>query len=363
MKAALVLEDGTIVSGEGFGAEGEVYGEVVFCTSMTGYQEALTDPSYAGQILLLTYPLVGNYGVNSYDSESLRIQVEGFVVREACGKPSHRSAEATVDEFLKREGIPGIAGVDTRALTIKIRSYGVMKGALKTSQREIDAEALLERCRAAPDIGELDLVSGVTCEDIQHHPGKGPRIAILDLGMKWSIRDNFLKRGCEVYVLPAKTSPKEILNLEPHGVVVSPGPGDPKRVPYAIRTVRELMGEVPLFGICLGHQMLALASGGETYKLKFGHRGANQPVKDLRTGRVYITSQNHGYAVDAGSLPEDEFRVDKLNLNDSTVEGMRHRSLEIMSVQYHPEANPGPKDSEYLFDEFLEMIRAPSPPL
>ena len=356
MKATLVLEDGTVVEGEGFGAEAEVHGEVVFCTSMTGYQEALTDPSYAGQVLLLTYPLVGNYGVNRYDSESTRIQVEGFVVREACDKPSHRDAEATVHEFLRREGVPGIAGVDTRALTRKIRSYGVMKGALKTSKNAIDAQALLERCRSAPDIGELDLVSRVTCSEVQHFPGKGPRIAILDLGMKLSIRDNFLKRGCEVYVLPAKTPAREILALEPRGVVVSPGPGDPKAAPYAIETVKKLMGEVPLFGICLGHQILALASGGETYKLKFGHRGANQPVKDLRTGRVYITSQNHGYAVDAGSLPEDELRVDKLNLNDSTVEGMRHRSLEIMSVQYHPEANPGPKDSEYLFDEFLRMV-------
>lgn len=356
MYAALVLEDGTIVEGEGFGAEREVFGEVVFNTSMCGYQEALTDPSYNGQILMLTYPLVGNYGINKENFESDGIKAEGFVVRENCLMPSHRSSGKTIDDFLKEYAIPGIAGVDTRALTIKIRKYGTMKGALKTSSKKIDAGELLERAKKQKDISELDLVREVTCKEIKEYRGKGKRIVLIDCGLKLSILRNLLKRNCNVTIVPAFTEYKKILDLEPEGVVVSNGPGDPMRAEYVIETLRKLFEEKPIFGICLGHQLLALASGAKTYKLKFGHRGSNQPVKDLHSNRVYITSQNHGFAVDAKTLEGTGFEVSHLNLNDRTVEGMRHTERPIFSVQYHPEAHPGPHDSEYLFDEFLKMV-------
>ncbi len=356
LKATLVLEDGTIVEGEGFGAEKEVHGEVVFNTSMCGYQEALTDPSYKGQILMLTYPLVGNYGVNEEDFESDGIKAEGFVVREDCLSPSHRASTEIIHGFLKRYDVPGIAGVDTRALTIKIRKYGTMKGALKTSRTSIDGNALLDRTRKQKDISELDLVSLVTSKAAKRYPNPGKRIALLDCGVKLSILKNLLARKCDVTVFPAHASAAEILEAEPQGVVVSNGPGDPMRATYVIETLKELVEEKPVFGICLGHQLLALSAGARTYKLKFGHRGSNQPVKDLDTGRVYITSQNHGYAVDVKTLEGTGYKADKINLNDRTCEGMRHKELPIFSVQYHPEAHPGPKDNEYLFDEFLEMI-------
>lgn len=357
LNATLVLEDGTVVEGSGFGARTEVTGEMVFCTSMTGYQEALTDPSYAGQILLLTYPLIGNYGVNAHDDESACIQCEGFVVREYCETPDHSRSERTVHEFLRDENIPGIANLDTRALTLRIREGGVVKAALKTSTDPIDADALLETCREAPDYGERDLVGQVTCDEPILHEGPGEHIVVVDLGMKYSIRDNLLERGCAVTVVPAGTTADEILDRDPDGVVVSPGPGDPENLSGDEQTLRNLMGEVPVFGICLGHQLMARAEGGETYKLKFGHRGVNQPVKDLNQDRIYITSQNHGYAVDEDSLGGDTFEVDKININDDTVEGMRHREHDAMSVQYHPEANPGPEDTGYLFDDFLRMVR------
>lgn len=356
MKATLLLEDGTTFTGEGIGAPGEVHGEICFCTSMTGYQEALTDPSYAGQILVLTYPLVGNYGIDPERYESDGIQVEGFVVREACQNPDHPSSRETLGAFLRREDIPGITGVDTRALTLKIRERGVMKASLHAGEKPVDPEALLARNRRAPEIGERDLVSRVTREQPAEYPGEGSRIAVLDLGMKHSIRDNLVDRECEVRVLPADTSAAGIREHKPDGLVISPGPGDPARLESVQETLRELMGELPMFGICLGHQVLALAVGATTYKLKYGHRGANQPVKDLNRDRVYMTAQNHGYAVDRGTIPETEFEVDKVNLNDDTVEGMVHRRHDIMTVQYHPEAHPGPLDSQYLFDDFLEMV-------
>lgn len=356
MYATLVLEDGTIVEGKGFGAEKEVYGEAVFNTSMCGYQEALTDPSYNGQILMFTYPLMGNYGVNKENFESDGIKAEGFVVKESCLSPSHRAVSKTLDAFLKEHDTPGIADVDTRSLTIKIRKYGTMKAALKTSEERIDNEELMEQAKKQPDISELDLVKEVTSSEIKHYKGGGERVVLLDCGMKLSILRNLLKRGLDVTVVPATAKAKEILSLEPAGVVISNGPGDPVRASYAIKTAKRLMEEKPVFGICLGHQILALAAEARTFKLKFGHRGSNQPVKDLATGRVHITSQNHGFAVEVDSLQGTGFKLSHLNLNDRTAEGMHHEELPVFSVQYHPEAHPGPKDNEYLFDEFVKMV-------
>ncbi len=357
MYAVLVLEDGSIVQGEGFGAEGEVFGEAVFNTSMSGYQEALTDPSYKGQILMLTYPLVGNYGVNKSDFESQKIQVEGFIVRENCHEPQHPKSDKTIDRFLSDEGKPGISGVDTRALTIKMRAAGTMKAVLKTSSERIDTEGLVDAVVNSPHITEMDLVDQVTSRKIkQHDVGGETNVAILDCGMKLGILNSFLERKTNVTVVPAHTSAKDILNLEPDGMLVTNGPGDPIRADYVIKTIKELKEELPIFGICFGNQLTSLALGAETYKLKFGHRGSNQPVKDRATGRVYITSQNHGFAVDAESLEGTGLDVSHINLNDQTVEGVRHRELPIRTVQYHPEANPGPKDSAYLFDEFIKIM-------
>ncbi len=356
--AYLVLEDGSVHEGVGFGAEAVGLGEVVFNTSMTGYQEILTDPSYAGQLVTLTYPLIGNYGINSQDHESSRIQVGGLIVREHCDRPSHGRSERTLHEFLASQGIPGIAEVDTRAITRRLRSQGVMLGVITNG----DPDAALRRLQDAPPYGDRDYVATVTTgeeydwdhgeeklKDAKHH------ILVTDCGLKFSILRQLRRRNCRVTVVPAATSAEELLAMKPSGILFSPGPGDPKLLDYVVDNTKKVLGKVPVMGICLGHQIIARALGADTFKLKFGHRGGNHPVKDLADGRVYITAQNHGYAVSPEKLPSG-LEVSHINLNDQTVEGFRHKSLPLFTIQYHSEASPGPRDNEYLFDQFIEMV-------
>ena len=360
--AHLVLEDGSAYRGFAFGDVSRLaHGEVVFNTSMTGYQEILTDPSYAGQIVVPTYPLIGNYGVNRDDHESRRIQVSGFVVREHCEAPSHPLSEMTLDEFLESQGVLGISGVDTRAITRRLRTRGVMMGAIAVNESPADA---LARLRGLPTYEGTDFVRAVSTAApypwSQPLPGEAApaerlRVLVSDCGLKYNILRNLRSRGCEVIAYPASTSADALLAMEPDGVLMSPGPGDPELLDYAVATAKGLIGRVPIMGICLGNQILARAFGGRNYKLKFGHRGGNHPVKEIASGRVHVTAQNHGYAVDPDSLPS-EVEVSHVNLNDGTVEGLRHRSLPIMSIQYHSEASPGPRDNEYLFDRFVDMI-------
>lgn len=355
-EAKLALEDGTLLKGEGFGFETVKSGEVVFATGMTGYVEALTDPSYKGQILMLTYPLQGNYGISSKWYQSDGIKAEGLIVREECKKPSHHMAEKTLSDFLEEYEIPGIGGVDTRALTIKIREKGTMKGALATE--EIDDDELIKLAIEQPDIRELDLVDKVSIKEPKIlHEEYNDRIAIIDCGTKNNIIKAFLEREVSVALLPYNTSPDEILEYDPDAILVSNGPGDPTRVKEAIETVKRLSERLPIFGICLGQQIIALAFNAKIYKMKFGHRGANQPVKNLETGEVAITSQNHGFAIDPQSIDEKSIKITQLNLNDGTVEGIQHRELPIMSVQYHPEAGPGPHDTYKIFDKFVKIMR------
>ncbi len=366
--AHLVLEDGAVYSGQAFGAEVSAHGEVVFNTSMTGYQEMLTDPSYAGQIVVPTYPLIGNYGINERDFESRRVQVAGFVVREHCLQPSHSLSTTTLHEFLASQGVPGISGVDTRAITRRLRTRGVMMGIIAVGE---PPERALARLRELPSYGDVDFVARVSTAQPYRWdhapagvPGQPPgtgryRIVVTDCGLKYNILRILRSRGCEVVAVPATASAEDVLALKPHGIILSPGPGDPELLDYVAETARGLAGRVPVMGICLGNQVIARAFGGRTFKLKFGHRGGNHPVRDLSTGLVYITAQNHGYAVEAESLPS-ELEVSHINLNDGTVEGLRHRSLPIMSIQYHSEASPGPRDNEYLFDRFLDMVREAS---
>ncbi len=366
-KALLVLEDGSVFEGKAFGAEARAHGEVVFNTSMTGYQEALTDPSYAGQILVMTYPLSGNYGINRADVESKRIQVRGFVVREHCDIPSHWQSEMTLHEYLARHGIPGIAGVDTRALTRRLRSVGVMMG---TIAAEEEPQQVLARVRDLPRYDDVDFLPEVSTESPYEWRNGGPaqptgasdgsrrHIIVVDLGLKYNILRVLQRLGCRVTAVPCTTSAEDVLSLRPDGVVLSPGPGDPAHLDYVVRTAEGLLDRTPIMGICLGHQVLGRAFGAETFKLKFGHRGANHPVRDLTTGRVHITAQNHGYAVDGDGL-RGGAEVSHVNINDGTVEGLRHRELPVLSIQYHSEASPGPHDNMYLFERFLEMVREP----
>ncbi|MCC6712935.1 MAG: glutamine-hydrolyzing carbamoyl-phosphate synthase small subunit [Candidatus Dadabacteria bacterium] len=369
-KAILVLEDGTVFEGRGFGAEGEAHGEVVFNTSMTGYQEILTDPSYNGQIVTMTYPEIGNYGVNPEDAESRRPFLKALVVREYWEDPSNWRSEDDLGSYMAKYGVVGIEGVDTRALTKLIRSEGAQKAAVSTV--DTDPGSLLGKVRAARGIVGVDLVTEVSCESpygwsegagAWRPEGEGPsaggrrfKVAAYDYGLKQNILRKLTDLGCDVTVVPSRTPPHEVLAMDPDGIFLSNGPGDPAAVAYAVESVRTLIGKKPVFGICLGHQIVGLALGGKTYKLKFGHRGGNQPVKDLRTGKVEITSQNHGFAVDPESLGSD-VEITHVNLNDDTVEGLRHREHPVFSVQYHPEASPGPHDSSYLFEEFVGMMK------
>jgi len=321
---------------------------------MTGYEGVLTDPSYCGQIVVMTYPLIGNYGVNREDFESGRIYARGLVVREACPDPSNWRSEYSLRDFLLEQGIVAVSGVDTRALTRRLRRYGTMRGVLSTL--DVPPEELVARARACPELSEQDLLQEVAHTERTVIPGTGPRVVLIDLGAKRNIVRSLQQRNCEIVILPPTATVGDILAENANGVVISNGPGDPVRAGGVIETVRGLIGKTPLFGICLGHQIIALALGARTYKLKFGHRGANHPIQDTATGRVYITSHNHGFAVDEDSLAGLDIEVSHRSLNDGTVEGLRHRHLPIFAVQYHPEASPGPRDSEYLFNEFLSLV-------
>jgi len=361
MKAFLALEDGSIFAGRSFGAAGETGGEVVFNTSMSGYQEILTDPSYAGQIVVMTYPHIGNYGTNAEDEESGRPFAEGFVAREFSAIHSNWRSEEALEDYLKRHHIVSISEVDTRALVLHIRSKGAMRGII--SSGDSDPEKLVEQARALPSMLGCDLASSVTCS--APYEASGPaaaadaeryRVIAYDFGIKRNILNNLVAAGCHVTVVPASMPAEDILTRNPDGVFLSNGPGDPEPLEYAAANIRKILGRVPVFGICLGHQLMGLALGGRTYKMKFGHRGGNQPVKNLLSGRVEITAQNHGFAVDPDSMDSNQIELTHMNLNDNTLEGFRHRNLPAFCVQYHPEASPGPHDSHYLFEEFRQLM-------
>ena len=366
--AILALADGRVFRGRPVGARGEGHGEVVFNTAMSGYQEIMTDPSYRGQMVCMTYPLIGNYGLNDEDVESRRPWLGGFIVKEACPYPSSWRGRVTLDEYMRRHGIVGIQGLDTRALTRHLRDHGAQEGIISTEER--DPARLVARARALPGLVGRDIVAEVTTDaphawDEADRPlGRGPlpapparfTVVAFDAGIKWNILRRLTTLGCRVEVVPAGTPAAAVLERKPDGVFLSNGPGDPEPVTALIETVRGLIGRVPVFGICLGHQILGLAAGGTTYKLKFGHHGGNHPVKHLATGRVEITAQNHGFAVDPRSVERAGFVQTHVNLNDGTSEGMRHRELPVFSVQYHPEASPGPHDADYLFHQFIEKM-------
>lgn len=368
MRAVLALADGMYFEGEAFGAQGETSGEVVFNTSMMGYQEILTDPSYRGQMVTMTYPLIGNYGVNPEDVESHRPWVEGFIVKECSPVVSNWRASQSLPEYMQEHGIVGIEGIDTRALTRHLRDHGAQEGVISTE--ELDPAVLSAKAQAWPSLDGRDLVQDVTCATSydwqeavtafakpERPPGRTPFVVAYDYGIKRNILRRFVDWGCQVKVVPASMSAEAVLELEPDGVFLSNGPGDPAAVSYAVEQIKRIIGVKPVMGICLGHQMLALASGAETFKLKFGHHGGNQPIRDLQTERILITAENHGFAIDPQTLP-DAMNVTHVNLNDQTIEGIRHRELPVYSVQYHPEASPGPHDAHAVFAPFIDSMIA-----
>ncbi len=356
MNAILALEDGTIFKGRSFGAQGERFGEVVFNTSMSGYQEVITDPSYKGQIVAMTYPLIGNYGVNSEDVESCKPFIEGFVVKECSKIASNWRSQQSLTEYLKENNIPGIEGVDTRRLTLHVRQKGAMKAVLSTL--ELNEQNLVKKAQGSLGLAGRDLVKEVICSKPYEWNQKGTfKVVAIDCGIKLNMLRILASKDCRIIVVPAGASSSQILQMKPDGLLLSNGPGDPAALPYIVNTVKELLDKLPIFGICLGHQMLGQAFGGKTYKLKFGHHGANQPVKDLKTGKVSITVQNHGFCVDMDSLNKKEIELTHINLNDNTAEGLRHKRLPIFSVQFHPESSAGPHDAEYLFDQFIELMK------
>lgn len=368
----LALEDGTVYAGQAFGAAGETFGEVVFNTSMTGYQEILTDPSYCGQIVTMTYPLIGNYGINPQDVESGKLSIRGFLVREFCERPSNFRSTQSLDEYLKAANVIGLEGIDTRALVRRLRIRGAMTGVLSTT--DLDDDSLIRKAQSRPSIVGLDLVKEVMpakpfewtegLSPLNHFAptqpspqGSTPHVVAIDYGMKWNILRHLRDIGCRVTVVPGTSTVADVLSHKPDGVFLSNGPGDPRPLTYAIDTIRGLIGKVPVFGICLGHQLMGLACGAGIFKLKFGHRGGNQPVLNRQTGRVEITSQNHGFAISADNLPSC-LEVTHINLNDQTVEGLKHKDQPAFCVQYHPEAAAGPHDSRYLFEQFRQMLPA-----
>ena len=356
-KAILVLEDGRVFSGESFGADGEAFGEMVFNTSMSGYQEILTDPSYAGQVVCMTYPLIGNYGTNAEDVESRRPWAEGFVVREASRIASNFHSTMSIQDYLKTNNIVGIEHIDTRALVRHIRDKGAMRVGLSTI--DLDPRSLIKKVLDSPEMANRELASSVTVDDSYDYPSvtdEKYHIVAYDFGVKTNSLREFAKFGCRVTVVPAETSAADAMSLKPDGIFLSNGPGDPASMTGVVEEIKKLTAsQTPMFGICLGHQLIGEAFGGSTYKLKFGHRGGNQPIKDLTTGKIEITAHNHGFAVDADSLPAD-VEVTHINLNDHTVAGLRHKNLPVFSVQYHPESAPGPHDSEYLFERFIGLM-------
>jgi carbamoyl-phosphate synthase small subunit len=385
MQAILALEDGRVFRGKGYGARLERTGEVVFNTSITGYQEIFTDPSYAGQIVVLTNPEIGNYGTNPDDEEATRPYIEGLIVREFSPYASNYRSHQVTDEYLERHKVPVLSDIDTRALVRHLRDRGVMRGVISTS--EMDVDKLVARAKATPTIDGLDLakvvstktpytwVKGdveeriitvphesvaklavVTSEGAHHHGAERKKVVAFDYGIKHNILRRLVSTGCDVTVVPAQTTAEDVLALQPNGVFLSNGPGDPEAVVYAQETIRQMLGRVPIFGICLGHQLTGLALGGKTYKLKFGHHGGNHPVKQLKTGKIEITAHNHNYAVDPDTLKQSEVELTHMDLNDNTLEGLRHRTYPLFSVQYHPEASPGPHDSHYLFADFVKMM-------